>query len=62
MDDKVKNGCDVFAVLLGMFTFFYENAPQIAALLSVVWLLLRIFEWGVKAYKQGVGNSKDTGD
>lgn len=51
MGDNIKNTCDACAIFAAGLTFVYENAPQIAAVLSVFWLVLRIVEWFVKAYR-----------
>jgi hypothetical protein len=59
MGDNTKNACDACAILGAGLTFFYENAPQIAAVLSVLWLLLRIIEWGVRAYRGFPGKGEE---
>lgn len=59
MGDKGKNICDACAILASGFTFVFENAPQIAAVLSVIWLLLRIVEWFWRAWKGFPGKMED---
>ena len=61
MSDGAKNICDACAIGASAFTFLFDNAPQIAAVLSVIWLLLRIIEWGARVYKKGLGNDCDDG-
>lgn len=45
MENKLKTVCDVCALVTGGFGFFVENAPTIAAILSAIWLAIRIVEW-----------------
>lgn len=59
MSDGAKNICDVCAIGAAGFSFIFDNAPQIAAVLSVIWLLLRIIEWCARVYRKGLGNDCD---
>ena len=57
MPDGAKNLCDACAIAASAFTFLFQNAPQIAAVLSVIWLALRIIEWGYRVYTKGLGSA-----
>lgn len=59
MTDGAKNICDACAIGTAAFSFLFNNAPQIAAVLSVIWLMLRIIDWCVRVYKRGIGNGDD---
>lgn len=57
--ERAKTICDVCAIFASGFTFIFERGPQIAAVLSAIWLLTRLIEWGHKVWKYGLGKDED---
>lgn len=51
MTDHIKHLCDAGAALCALGTFV-ELLPALAALLSVIWYLIRMYEWIVDRRKK----------